>query len=263
MLDRPDLSTSVMLRVCVGDQRDSRFVLAGQQRIPLQVALRLAADANLQVRRALAENTVFDEVRTILRSDPRPVVRELAAEYAYQTRYRPADPEHPPPDLREPATPRFTPADLAHWPTTPRKPATKWLKIDGNYSPSQDEIPPHVLWLWRIAKAIDSDPAWIEWWSTSPVATLELYPAPHGRGDQVTVHPAAKEVQVVRCSSALTAWTDAAFAGDDDDATRLFDEVPPPMRRHFLDLIHTMLTTTGKQLRLHEPPPLPETALQP
>ena len=262
MLDRPDLSTPVMLLVCSGDTRDARFVLAGQQRIPLQVAQRLAADPHWEVRRALAENTVFEEVRSVLRSDSRPVVRELAREYAYQSRYRPADPEHPPPDRREHTRPHVTAADLARWPTTPKKPATKWLKINGNYQPSQDEIPPHVIWLWRIAKAVDSDPAWAEWWSPSPAQVLELYPAPAGNGDRVDVRVGAKEVQVVGCSSALSDWIEVAFSGDDDQADRMYEEMPPTMRSHFLDLVYTMLTATGRQLDLGEPPPLPASVAQ-
>lgn len=262
MLDRPGLSTDVMLRVCSGKQRDARVVLAGQQRIPLRVAHQLATDSDWQVRRALAENTVFDEVRSRLRSDPRPIVRELAVEYAYQAQYRPDDPEHPPPDRRGLAAPRVTAADLAHWPTTPRKPSTKWLKIDGNYRPSQDEVPPHVMWLWRIAKIIDSDPAWTAWWSASPCPTLELYPAPWGIGDSIKVQVGAKEIQVIGCSSELTAWTDQAIA-DEDPSGDVFDRVPPEMRRHLLDLVSTMLAATGDRMGLGKPPSLPAAALEP
>ena len=48
MLTRPDLSTAAMMGVCHGARMDARRVLAGDQRIPLPVAEKLASDPDCQ-----------------------------------------------------------------------------------------------------------------------------------------------------------------------------------------------------------------------
>ena len=218
MLTRPDLSTAAMMGVCHGARMDARRVLAGDQRIPLPVAEKLASDPDCQVRQELAEHTVFDEVRTILRADPRPGVRELAAANAHQCRYGPADPSSPSPQLRTPGAPVVTAEELAHWPALPRRPSTRWVTIAGNFQPSRDEIPPYVEWLWRLAKAIDTDTDWIRWWSGSPVATIELYPLPDGEIDVVSVHRESDRVRILGSSRALFAWLEPASTREESGA---------------------------------------------
>lgn len=101
--------------------------------------------------------------------------------------------------------------------------------------------------------AIDSDPAWIRWWSGAPVAALELFPAPDGEVSHVTVRREPDVLHVWGCSSTLHAY--AAQAGTRDEAEQLLGE--GPARCLFLDLVQDMLVRAGNHLDIGAPPPLP------
>lgn len=67
-----------------------------------------------------------------------------------------------------------TPSEVAHWPVTPRKPTMKWFKLFSQFHPATDEIPEHVVRLWKIAHMVDRDPDWIAWWEPAPYRVLDL-----------------------------------------------------------------------------------------
>lgn len=257
MLNRPNLSLTVMLAICGGTRMDARRVLAGDRGIPLPVAKKLASDGDWQVRQELAENTAFDEVRTILRTDSRPGVRALAADRAEPSQYRTSEQWSPSPDRRGSGAPQIGPADLARWPTQPRKPTTTWLTIASNFRPSQDEIPPYVEWLWQVAKAIDTDPAWVRWWSSSPVDVLALHPSPDAEANVITLHREQNVLQVRGGSAALFACTEHASSREEADRVLL----EPPARQLFLELLRAMFTRVSANAGLAPAPSLPAAKL--
>ena len=73
-----------------------------------------------------------------------------------------------------------TPSEVAHWPASPRKPTMTWFKLFSQFHPGSHEIPDLIVRLWKVARLVNRDPAWITWWEPAPYRVLDVSFGPAG-----------------------------------------------------------------------------------
>lgn len=114
-----------------------------------------------------------------------------------------------------PGLPR-SPSEMAHWPATPRKPTMKWLKLFSQFHPATDEIPDLIVRLWKVARLVNRDPAWIRWWEPAPYRVLDVSFGPVGPpgnrppADQDTLYASIADNENAEVEAAMAAMTEDA-----------------------------------------------------
>lgn len=244
------LSVDVAMQLARDTAKDVRQGLAATTTHPEVFAV-LTDDAHQDVRAAALDNLTLvtaDHLAAASR-DSSPVVRSRAASspaLAPEDRQRlmkdrsrfvrdsiemalaaPALPETL--DLELPEIDLTNPQTLANWPVTPRKPSTKWFMAYPHLRPASDDIPEEILHYWKLAAAIDADPAWIAWWSHTDAARLELVGAGH-LGGRVEIQERGDIVWALT-DGRLRNWSAVEVAREVQDVLGVVAEtlhLPPP-----------------------------------
>jgi uncharacterized protein YfeS len=131
---------------------------------------------------------------------------------------------------------------------------TTWLVITG----SNDEQ--LEAWFQQTARAVRENPPWVEWWSTSKVDQLVLYPSPVGPPgvNQTTFDRRNSQLQVVGSSAELSRITWSILAAEEAGHPTPPDALHTPEVHRLLEtLIYRLLRETGDHLNLTALPNCP------